>query len=118
LRSLAIMDDFLKTDIKFLKGVGPARADDFAKELGICTIGDLLQYYPYRYIDRTKIYRIKEINSTQAFIQLRGRITSFHTEGSRYKQRLVATFADQSGNIELIWFQGIKWAEKTYALGM
>jgi len=112
------MDDFLKTDIKFLKGVGPARADDLAKELGIRTIGDLLQYYPYRYIDRTKIYRINEINSTQAFIQIRGRITSFHTEGSRYKQRLVATFSDQSGNIELIWFQGTKWAEKTYALGV
>jgi ATP-dependent DNA helicase RecG len=112
------MDDFLKSDIKFLKGVGPARAEHFAAELGIHNIGDLLQYYPYRYIDRTKVYRINEINSIQAFIQLRGRITSFRKEGAKYKQRLVATFSDLSGSIDLIWFQGTKWAEKTYELGV
>jgi ATP-dependent DNA helicase RecG len=112
------MDDFLKTDIKFLKGVGPFRAELFAKELGINTVGDLLNYYPFKYIDRTKIYRIAEINSTLTYIQLRGRILSFRKEGAKYRQRLVATFSDQSGSIDLIWFQGAKWIEKNFEIGV
>jgi ATP-dependent DNA helicase RecG len=112
------MDNFLKTDIKFLKGMGPKRAELFGKELGIFTIGDLLSYYPYKYIDRTKIYQISEINSTQAYIQIKGRITSFRKEGTKYKQRLVANFADRSGSIDLVWFQGANWVEGNYQIGI
>jgi len=112
------MENILTTDIKYLKGMGPKRAELFAKELGIFTVGDLLRYYPYKYIDRTKIYAIAEINNSQTHIQLRGRITSFRREGIKYRQRLVATFIDTTGTIELIWFQGTKWAEKNYEIGV
>ncbi len=112
------MESILTTDIKYLKGVGPKRAELFAEELGVFNISDLLRYYPYKYIDRTKIYSIAEINSSQTHIQLRGRITSFRKEGAKYRQRLIATFSDTTGNIELVWFQGIKWAEKNYEPGV
>jgi len=112
------MESFLQTDIKFLKGVGPQRADLLVKELGISTVGDLLRHYPFRYIDRTKIYTISSINTSLTFIQLRGRIVSFKKEGQKYRQRLVATFVDSSGSIDLIWFQGIKWVEKNYQPGI
>ncbi|MGD2033930.1 MAG: ATP-dependent DNA helicase RecG [Bacteroidales bacterium] len=112
------MGNLLNTDVKYLKGVGPKRAELFAKELGIITVGDLLRYYPYKYIDRTKIYSVAEINPAQTHIQIRGRIESFRKEGSKYKQRLVATFGDQTGKIELIWFQGLKWVEKSYEAGV
>ena len=112
------MANILDTDVKFLKGMGPKRAELFAKELGIYTIGDLLRYYPYKYIDRTKIYRIAEVNSTHTHIQIRGRIESFKREGPKYKQRLVATFSDQSGTMELVWFRGTKWVEKNYEIGV
>ncbi len=112
------MANILDTDVKFLKGMGPKRAELFAKELGIFTLGDLLRYYPYKYIDRTKIYRIAEVNSTLTHIQIRGRIESFKREGPKYKQRLVATFSDQSGSLELVWFRGTKWVEKNYEMGV
>jgi len=118
LRYLELVENTLDTGIQFLKGVGPKRAELLAKELGIFTIGDLLRYYPYKYIDRTKIYSIAEIDTSQTHIQLRGRITSFRKEGARYRQRLVATFSDTSGSIDLIWFQGTKWAEKSYEIGV
>lgn len=112
------MQNILVTDIKYLKGMGPKRAELFAKELGIYTVGDLLRHYPYKYIDRTKIYPIAEIDTSQTYIQLRGRITSFRKEGVKYRQRLVATFSDTTGSIELIWFQGIKWVEKNFEPGI
>ncbi len=118
LRYLMAMENILTTDIKYLKGMGPKRAELFAKELGIFTVGDLLRHYPYRYIDRTKIYSIAEIDTSQTYIQLRGRITSFRKEGAKYRQRLVATFSDTTGTIELVWFQGTKWAEKNYEIGV
>lgn len=98
--------------------MGPKRAELFAKELGIFTVGDLLRHYPYRYIDRTKIYNINEIDSTQTHIQIRGRIESFRKEGPKYKQRLVASFTDTTGSIDLVWFQGTKYVEKTYETGV
>jgi ATP-dependent DNA helicase RecG len=112
------MNNLLATDIKFLKGMGPKRAEILAKELGIYTVGDLLRHYPFRYIDRTKIYSIAEISSEQTHIQLRGRILAFRKEGAKYHQRLVATFSDNTGSIDLVWFQGTKWAEKTFQLGV
>ncbi len=112
------MSDFPSTEIKYLKGVGPKRAELFAKELGIVTVNDLLRNYPFRYIDRTRIYSIAEVDPAQTHIQLKGRIVNFRKEGQRYRQRLIATFADATGSIELVWFQGAKWVEKTYEPGV
>lgn len=107
------MDHILDQDIKYLKGVGPGRALLLAKELNIFTFRDLLYYFPYKYIDRSRFYKINEIDTTQAFIQIKGKITSFRSEGHPRKKRLVADFTDGTGTIELIWFQGIRWISKS-----
>lgn len=99
----------LDTKIEFLKGVGPSRAELLNKELGIFTFGQLLEYYPFRYVDKSKIYSISEINSDQAYIQLKGKITSLETIGEKQAKRMVAKFKDATGEIELVWFKGIKW---------
>ncbi|HJX71368.1 MAG TPA: OB-fold nucleic acid binding domain-containing protein, partial [Bacteroidales bacterium] len=109
-----MLSHILDQDIKYLKGVGPKRAALLAGELNIFTFKDLLYHFPYKYIDRSKIFRINEINTTQTFIQIRGKITSFRTEGHPRKKRLVAVFTDGSESIELVWFQGINWVMKSY----
>ena len=100
---------FLETEITFLKGVGPERAATFAKELNIRTFGDLLQHFPFRYIDRTRIYKVKEITADLPFVQLKGKITGAQLVGAQKGKRLVAEFTDETGSIELVWFSGIKW---------
>ena len=106
-------------DIKFLPGVGEKRAALLSSELGIRTVGDLLHYYPYRYIDRTKVYRIASLSeeNSNAFVQLRGRIVGKAFLGEGRKQRLSATLADSTGQIELVWFQQTKWVEKQLEVG-
>lgn len=106
----------LQTDIKFVPGVGPKRADILGKEIGVYTIGDLLRWYPYRYIDRSRTYYIHEIDQSTAYIQLRGKIKSFETFGEGRKRRLVAHFTDGTGFVDLIWFQGIRFIEGKYKL--
>ena len=108
------MNEILEQDIKYLKGVGPKRAELLNKELNIFTFRDLLYYFPYKYIDRSKFYKINEIDTTLTFIQIKGKIASFRTEGPPRKKRLVAEFEDDTGVIELVWFQGINWVVKTY----
>jgi ATP-dependent DNA helicase RecG len=110
------MNHFLEQEIKFIKGVGPKRAELLEKELGVRTCGDLLYFFPYKYIDRSKIYTIREIDTTQTFIQIRGKISHFRMEGQRYKQRLIAVFTDGTGTIELVWFQGLQWVTRNYQL--
>ena len=107
------MADVLQTDIKFLTGVGPKRAELLGRELGIRTFGDLLYHFPYRYIDRSRFYRISEISSQLPYIQVRGRITSLEVAGPKYRKRLIAGFTDETGQIELVWFQGISWIRET-----
>lgn len=107
------MADPLQNDIKFLSGVGPKRAELLARELGIRTFGDLLYHFPYKYIDRSRFYKIREIHSELPYIQVRGRIVSVDVAGPRYKKRLIAGFADDTGKIELVWFQGISWIRET-----
>jgi ATP-dependent DNA helicase RecG len=107
------MADPLQTDIKFLTGVGPKRADLLNRELNIHTFEDLLYHFPYRYIDRSRFYMISEINSQLPYIQIRGRIISLEVTGPRYKKRLVAKFSDDTGTIELVWFQGVSWIRET-----
>lgn len=105
--------DFLDTPIEYLKGVGPKRAELFRKELQIDTFIDLLQYYPFRYVDRSKIYRIDEIESDLAYVQLRGKIFNMQTIGEKRGRRLTAWLRDNTGEIELVWFQGIKWIKES-----
>ena len=104
----------LDQDIKYLQGVGPQRADLLGKELAIKTVGDLLTYYPYKHIDRSRFYRIAEINGSMPYVQLVGEILSFEDFGEGRKKRLVAHFTDGSGVIDLVWFQGIKYIAKQY----
>ena len=99
----------LDTPIEYLKSVGPVRAAVLNKELNIYTYNDLLMYFPYKYIDKSKIYKINEINSDQTYIQLKGRIISTATIGTGRGKRFTALFADETGTIELIWFNGLKW---------
>ena len=106
--------NILTQDIKYLQGVGPQRAAMLAKELGITTIGDLLTYYPYKYIDRSRIYKICDIDGNMPYVQLCGQILSFDSVGEGYAKRLVAHFADKTGVIDLVWFQGIKYVTKNY----
>lgn len=106
------MSEFLAQDIKFLPGVGPKRAELLKKELKIETFGDLLYYFPYKYIDRTKFYKISEIHAQMPHIQVKGKITSFEMAGAGPKQRLTAKFQDETGWMELIWFQGVKWQKE------
>jgi ATP-dependent DNA helicase RecG len=110
------MSDILDQDIKYLKGVGPKRAELLAKELGVFTCRDILYYFPFKYIDRSRIYKINEIDTTQTFIQVKGKLTHFRMEGQRYKQRLVGVFTDGTGSLELVWFKGLQWVMSNYLL--
>jgi len=100
---------FLKTSIEYLKGVGTARAEMLKKELGIFTFADLLFHFPYRHVDRSQIYKISDIHGEMPYIQLRGKISNFKTVGKNKGQRLVANLIDETGKLELVWFQGAKW---------
>lgn len=112
------MASYFDTSIEFLKGVGPQRAALLGKELNIRTFGDLLQHYPFRYEDRTRFYTVKEIREDLPFVQLRGTITRFEMVGTSYKKRLVGHFTDGTGELELVWFQGIPWVTQKIKPGV
>jgi ATP-dependent DNA helicase RecG len=101
--------EFLLTPIEFLKGVGPKRAELLKTELGIFFFDDMLNYFPFRYVDRSKFSKVSEINTDQNFFQLKGKISHVQTVGEGRGKRLTAYLSDSSGHIELVWFQGIKW---------
>jgi len=103
----------LKTPIEFLKGVGPQRADVLKKELGIFVYHDLLRHYPFRYIDRTKFYKLNEVDADLPLIQIIIRLKTLEVLGEKGTKRLVAQAVDDTGSIELVWFQSIKFIEKT-----
>ena len=107
----------LEQDIKFLAGVGPRRAELLGKELNIHKFGDLLYYFPYKHIDRTKFYAIREIHPVDAYIQVRGRIASIRKEGVPQKERLVALLTDHTGSISLVFFKGIKYLSQSIKQG-
>lgn len=100
---------FLETPVEFLKGVGPSRADLLKKELNVHTVGDLLTCFPFRYVDRSKFYQIADIRDDSSFLQLKAKVVHIQTIGTPHHQRLVATVRDESGEIDLVWFQGVKW---------
>ena len=103
------MPDFFERDIKFLPGVGPARSKLFNDELKIFTFKDLLEFYPYKYIDRSKLFQICQIHADMPYIQLCGKILSSEELGQQRGHRLVAHFSDSTGVVDLVWFKGIKY---------
>ncbi|KIO74972.1 ATP-dependent DNA helicase RecG [Pedobacter lusitanus] len=107
----------LDTTIEFLKGVGPKRAEILQKELGIFTYADLLAFYPFRYIDRTRFYKINELHPDLPYVQILGRITGKETIGEKHKKRIVARLTDETGTIELVWFQSLKWVDENVMRG-
>ena len=108
------MFDITTRDIKYLAGVGPQRAAMLNKELNIFSLRDLLYYFPYKYVDRSRLYYIHEIDGNMPYIQLKGQILSFETIGEGRLRRLVAHFSDGTGVIDLVWFQGIKYLMGKY----
>ncbi len=109
------MTSILSQDIKYLTGVGPKRKEILEKELQISTWGDLLEYYPYKYVDRSRIYRIGELRGDLPFVQLKGKILSFEEfDMGAHRKRLVAHFSDGTGVVDLVWFRGAQYVYKTY----
>lgn len=110
--------DILKQDIMYLAGVGPKRKEILSKELNINSYQDLLEYYPYKYVDRTKIYRISELVPEMPYVQIKGRILSFEEfEMGRRKKRIVAHFSDGYGVCDLVWFNGGRYIYEHYIVG-
>ena len=108
------MFDLSTRDIKYLQGVGPQRADILSKELNIRSFKDLLYYFPYKYVDRSRLYYIHEIDGNMPYIQLRGKVLSFETVGEGRQRRLVGHFSDGTGVVDLVWFQGLKFVMGKY----
>lgn len=111
------MYDFLSTNIEYLKGVGPARAQILRQEAHIHTFEDLLYYFPFRYINKNNIVKIARIQDDQTYITVRGRIVGVSEKGGGRQKRLVANLHDDTGHIELIWFSGIKWVKDKIKVG-
>ena len=107
----------LDTDIKFLPGVGAAKAENLAKELNIKTFEDLAYYFPYKYIDRSKFYYTTDIHSADIAVQLKGVIGNFKKQGAKFKEHLTATFTDSRGRIELVWFKSFEWIRQSIVPG-
>jgi ATP-dependent DNA helicase RecG len=107
----------LDSPVEYLKGVGPQRADLLKKELGIFSFGDLLNHFPFRHIDKTQINTITGIDTTTDFVQVAGKITGFEIIGQKFNKRAVATIKDETGELELAWFQGISWVQKIVETG-
>ncbi len=112
------MLDLSTRDIKYLPGVGPQRASLLAKELNIVSFKDLLYYFPYKYVDRSRIYTIREIDGNMPYIQLRGKFLSFETFGEGRQRRLVGHFSDGTGVMDAVWFQGLKFVMEKIKAGV
>ncbi len=111
------MNQLMRKDVKYLYGVGPKRADLLAKELDIHSFYDLLMYFPFRYVDRSSIYHIADLQGDMPAIQLKGRFVTFNVQGEGAKRRLVALFTDGTGTIEVVWFNRVKTIAETYHTG-
>lgn len=111
------MNDFLLTPIEFLKGVGPQRAELLRQEIGVHTFNDLLNYFPFRYIDRSQYHKVKDLPYLDSYAQLRGRIIHIGESSMGRMKKLTAKFQDETGIIELVWFQGINWIKPTLKIG-
>jgi ATP-dependent DNA helicase RecG len=103
------MPHISETPIEYLKGVGPQRAEMLKKELGIFTFGDLAGYYPFRYVDKSKFYKVLEVTGDSAYVQLKGYVDKIEMIGGKRIVRMTARFTDETGSLELVWFNGFKW---------
>ncbi|MFL9485357.1 ATP-dependent DNA helicase RecG [Chitinophagaceae bacterium LWZ2-11] len=112
-----VSNNILSSPIEYLKGVGPLRADSLKKELNIYTFQDLLEHFPHRHIDKTKVSKIAEITPETEFIQVAGRLVSMDVIGEKYTKRMVAQIRDNSEYLELAWFQGVNWVQKNLNIG-
>ncbi len=111
------MNQVFQTPIEYLKGVGTTRAEVLKKELGIATFQDLLKHFPFRHIDRTRFYKVCDIQPDLPYVQVLARLTHFEIAGEKHTRRLIAQAKDDTGVIELVWFQGVKWIEKYLSVG-
>lgn len=107
------MNQILDTPITYLKGVGPKKAVVLEKELGIKTFADLLYHFPFRYVDKSKIYKVKDVTTDTTYFQLKGKISMLKTIGDKRTRYITAKFTDDSGSIDLVWFRGIKWIKNS-----
>ncbi len=110
--------DYLDTPIEFLKGVGPKRAELLRKELDIHSFRDLLTFFPFRYIDRSRFYTIGEIRDQMPYVQVRGMISDVRLHGKHRTTRMTATLSDSTGQMELVWFRGFKWLKDRFKPGV
>ncbi|MEI6060208.1 MAG: DEAD/DEAH box helicase, partial [Bacteroidota bacterium] len=110
-------NDLLNTPIEYLKGVGPKRGELLRKDAGVSTYFDMLTYYPFRHVDRSRFLPIGEINSENAYLQIRGKVVDVQMAGQGRSARLVVTIRDSSGTIDLVWFQGISWVKDKFTTG-
>src|SRR5690606_21729271 len=106
----------LDTPIEYLKGIGPQRAEALKLELGIFTYRDLISHYPFRYVDKTKFHKVRDVPN-ENLVQLRGVIESLQIVGQKQGKRLTALFRDDTGRIELVWFQGYNWIAQKLKTG-
>ena len=112
------MSELSTKDIMYLPGVGPKKADLLKKEIEVFSVEDMLFYFPFRYVDRSQYYKIKDITSTSAYVQIRGTITAIQKVGSGRNMRLSAIFSDGDSSVELVWFKGVKYIEDKYKPGV
>jgi ATP-dependent DNA helicase RecG len=112
-----LFNSVLDTPVEFLKGVGPSRADVLKKDLSLFTYQDMLSHYPFRYIDRTKYFKINQINPDSQYIQIIGRVISKKVIGDKRAKRIIAVFKDETGIMELVWFQSLKWVDDNITVG-
>src|SRR4030095_12326066 len=117
LHNISFSSIILNSPIEYLKGVGPQRADLLKKELNIFTFRDLLEHFPFRHVDKSKVSLISDITPQTDYIQLTGRLTNIEIIGHQGAKRMVALLRDSTGTIELVWFQGISWVQKSLASG-
>lgn len=111
------MNSLRSFDIKYLKGVGPKRAELLKKELGITSAYDLVRHYPTHYLDRSKIYTVRELNDDMPYVQIRGRFVTFNVIGEGAKMRLVGLFSDGTATLEIVWFRRIKAIRQSLTVG-
>lgn len=116
IKIIATVTSILSNPIEYLKGVGPQKGELLKKEISVHTFRDLLDYFPFRYVDRTKVEKIISLHAQMDYVQIRGRITRMEVVGENRAKRLVATLKDETGEISLIWFQGWQWMEKSLQL--
>jgi len=106
--------DFTDKKIEFLKGVGPQRAEVLKQELQIFTFGQLLTYFPFRHVDRSRFYKINEIHQELPYVQIKGKLTNIQLVGQKRAVRMTADFYDETASLELVWFNGIKWIKNAF----